>query len=265
MDITKIFYQSWDTELPKVIMIRNNQNIPKDFEYKRFTIGEIEAYLMDKWPHVMPTFNSYKLIQHKVDLWRYCILYDTGGVYMDADCILMDNFTCLLQSNCFFVCNDRGIKNIFNGFLGTYPKNPIYMKIINFLLNTQIVEDYYFNCKELYNIITEYVPITINVYEYTYNSINIYILWDTLKHDHRFYPYFHDKCILVETNPFYPYTPKIIKNTKYKINKYDGDKYKEYPNIWKATFITAGQTTLENVELPDIIINSISSWRLSII
>ena len=100
MDITKIFYQSWDTELPKVIMMRNNQYIPKDFEYKRFTLVDIENYLNDKWPHVMDRYYSYKLIQHKVDLWRYCILYETGGVYMDADCILMDDFNCLLKSNC---------------------------------------------------------------------------------------------------------------------------------------------------------------------
>ena len=38
MEITKVFYQSWDTELPKVIMIRNKEHIPKDFEYKRFNI-----------------------------------------------------------------------------------------------------------------------------------------------------------------------------------------------------------------------------------
>ena len=78
-----------------------------------------------------------------------------------------------------------------------------------------------------------------------------------------FYPYFYDKCILVESNPFYPYTLKIVKNTKYKINKYEGDTYKEYPNIWNATFTTVGKTTLENVEFPNIVI-SISSWRLSI-
>ena len=68
---------------------------------------------------------------------------------------------------------------------------------------------------------------------------------------------------MVESNPFYPYTLKIVKNTKYKINKYEGDTYKEYPNIWNATFTIAGKTTLENVELPNIVIN-ISSWRLSI-
>ena len=53
----------------------------------------MQNYLRTKWGEKMLyLFNKYKKLCHKVDLWRYCILYDTGGVYMDADCILINKF-----------------------------------------------------------------------------------------------------------------------------------------------------------------------------
>ena len=80
MSIPPIFYQSWDKDLPDVIFNKNKICIPETFIYKRYSIKNIIDYLTEKWPHVLNKFNSYYIIQHKIDLWRYCILYDTLGV-----------------------------------------------------------------------------------------------------------------------------------------------------------------------------------------
>jgi hypothetical protein len=88
---------------------------------------------------------------------------------MDVDCILMKNIQCLLDTDCFFVSNNRGNKDIFNGFLGTYKHNPIFLEIINYMLTTQD-NDYFFNCKELYNIVNKYITIQHNIYDYTFNE-----------------------------------------------------------------------------------------------
>ena len=37
-------------------------------------------YLENNWGNkYVNLFKSYDKIAHKTDLWRYCILYDTGG------------------------------------------------------------------------------------------------------------------------------------------------------------------------------------------
>ena len=260
MNITNIFYQSWEEDLPTVIYNRNQSFIPSYFIYKRFTMNDIINYLKDKWPHVLPAFYSYKIIQHKIDLWRYCILYETGGIYMDADCILCENIHCLLKSDMFFVTNTRGKMDIFNGFIGTYPNNPFFLEIINFML-TADSSNYYFNCIELYKIINSYIHINSSTQEYTYNDRSVYLLFDTKQKDNRFYCYFHDKCLLVETNPFYPYKLKNFK--KYKINVFDdgNEKYKEYSNEWYILYNENGKYMLKNIRY-GIVINSISCWKV---
>jgi len=168
MEISKIFYQSWDIDLPNQITNINNKFIPKDFEYKRFNLTEIRDYLKKNWGYnVLYVFDNYKKIPHKIDLWRYCILYDTGGIYMDADCILLDNIDNLLENcNCFFTSNNREVKDIFNGFLGTFPKNPIYREIIDYMIKKKNnFNDYYYNCKELYNIINKYIDFEVYKYD----------------------------------------------------------------------------------------------------
>jgi hypothetical protein len=170
MEIPKIFYQSWDIDLPESITTENNKFIPRDFEYKRFSLDNIRDYLKNNWGNnVVSVYDNYKIIPHKIDLWRYCILYDTGGIYMDADCILLDNIDSIIKNcNCFFTINNRGVKDVFNGFLGTFPKNPIYKEIIDYMLRTKnnFKKDYFFNCKELYNIISRNIDLEI----YKYND-----------------------------------------------------------------------------------------------
>jgi hypothetical protein len=256
MSITPIFYQSWDTELPNVIFNKNKKCIPDSFSYKRFSIKDIVEYLTEKWPHVLNKFNSYEIIQHKIDLWRYCILYDTGGIYMDVDCILMDDIKCLLDSDCFFVSNTRGNTDIFNGFLGTYPNNPLYLEIIQYMLGTDNTE-YFFNCKELYTIINKYVCITQNVFDYTWNTKKISILWDIQKQDSRFYPYYYNKCILVETNPFYPYVMKGEIINIYKIINNIPTNVIQYPNEWNVIYETSDEYMLKNSKYTNIVVNNI--------
>ena len=163
--ISKIFYQSWCSPLPKIISEKNNKYIPENFEYKLFSLKDIRNYLSNNWGEkIVSLYDKYDKIPHKVDLWRYCILYDTGGIYMDADCILLNNIESLIN-NCssFYVSNNRGVKDIFNGFLGTYPKNPIYKKIIDFMVQEGVnIKDYYYNCKQLYKIVSENYLLMIN-------------------------------------------------------------------------------------------------------
>lgn len=203
--IPNIFYQSWDDDLPDEIRNKNNVFI-KGYEYKLFTIEDMQQYLKEKGDQYLYLFNKYKRICHKVDLWRYCILYDTGGVYMDADCILYKNIDFFKNRHSVFVTNNRGAKDFFNGFIMTVPKNPILKTMIDYLLkvDTSLEHDYYFNCKELYNITSKILKIRhFNRNDYG----NVTILID--RHvNNTFYPFYKNIPILAEMNYKYPYEQK---------------------------------------------------------
>lgn len=222
--IPNVFYQSWDDEVPIV-----NKFI-QGFEYKLFNIEEMQRYLKEKWGvQILYLFNKYKKICHKVDLWRYCILYDTGGVYMDVDCILYKNIDFLKNRHSVFVTNNRGARDIFNGFIMTVPKNIILKKIIDYMIkvDTRLEDDYYFNCNELYNIITTVLKVKqLNMHDYG----NVTILIDK-KINEGYYPYYKNIPILVENNPQYPY-----------------QQNKGFYHVW----IGESNTNVKTIELPQL-------------
>jgi len=203
--IPNIFYQSWDDDLPDEIKSKNNTFIKK-YDYKLFGIEDMQHYLKERGVQYLHLFNKYKKICHKVDLWRYCILYDTGGVYMDADCILYKNIDFLKNRNSVFVTNNRGAKDFFNGFIMTVPKNPIFKTMIDYLLkvDTTLENDYYFNCKELYNIVSNVLKIR-HFDRNDYGRITILI---DKQINGKFYPFYKNIPILVENNDKYPYPQK---------------------------------------------------------
>ena len=182
-------------------------------------------YLQQNWGEkYVFLFNSYDKIAHKVDLWRYCILYDTGGIYLDADCLLLNNIEDIVSTyNMIFVTNNRKEKNIFNGFMMTFPKNPIFKEIIDYMIKTgNNFNNYYFNCKYLYKIIDNYIHFNLSNTDYNIilNNVNYKLKFlidkklDNIKIDTNWYEnlpfcaFNNEKCIMIESNKLYPYENK---------------------------------------------------------
>jgi mannosyltransferase OCH1-like enzyme len=110
---------------------KNLLHLPVDIDYKLFSLKDMYLYLENNWGNkYVNLFKSYDKIAHKTDLWRYCILYDTGGMYMDADSVLLNDIDFIFDYDLLFVTNNRGVKDIFNGFIMTPPKCPIYKLMI---------------------------------------------------------------------------------------------------------------------------------------
>jgi len=215
--IPKLFYQSWcsksnpSSKIPNAVLNKTISNIPSDCEYKCYTLTEIRQYLSDKWGgKCVELFDKYKKTPHKIDLWRYCILYDTGGTYMDADCVLNSNIHFLYKYNMVFVTNNRSVKDIFNGFIMVEKGNIIMKEMISYMLRvgTSIEDDYYYNCKELYRVVNKYMNINhkINDYESSLENLgNMCLLIDKQQGDGRYSAFYKNTNVLVETNELYPY------------------------------------------------------------
>ena len=79
-------------------------------------------------------FNKLKHQAHKTDLFRYCILYEHGGIYLDADSVIIKKIdTKIFDKDCMFVY-DSNCRNIFNGFIYTKKNNLIIKKVIDYMI-----------------------------------------------------------------------------------------------------------------------------------
>jgi len=254
--VPKIFYQAWEDSLPSIIHNKNSLHLPVDIDYKLFSLKDMYLYLENNWGNkYVNLFKSYDKIAHKTDLWRYCILYDTGGMYMDADCLLLHDIDFIFDYDLLFVTNNRGVKDIFNGFIMAPPKCHIYKLMIDYMLKigNNFNDDYYFNCKFLYQLVSKYIKIdsqnniscVINNYNYkTLLMVDKYeseIIIDS-KNDwiekNVYIPYYDKKPILLECNKYYPYEKNnIIKigNSNNYIKTISLNKI--YPNNTKIFFI----------------------------
>jgi hypothetical protein len=214
--IPKLFYQSWcsksnpSSKIPDEVLNKTISSIPSDCEYKCYTLTEIRQYLSEKWgDEYVELFDKYKKTPHKIDLWRYCILYETGGTYMDADCVLNTKIHFLYNCDCnmVFVTNNRSVKDIFNGFIMVEKGNIIMKEMISYMLRvgTSIEDDYYYNCKELYNVVNKYININNKIYKYKSSLGNVCLLIDEQQPDGRYNAFYKNKNVLVETNSLYPY------------------------------------------------------------
>lgn len=150
--IPRVIYQTFETlEVPdgmyKSIDSWKNSNI--EYEHYFFTeedrISFIEKYFDDV---VLDTYLRIIPGAFKADLWRCCILYEKGGIYVDADMICLSSLESLIEeSDEFLISRDDPMANRFlaNGFIASIPKHPFLKKQIdNIVDNVQNLRERYY-------------------------------------------------------------------------------------------------------------------------
>jgi hypothetical protein len=106
-------------------------------------------------------FNSLHSGAHKADLFRYAWLYIKGGIYCDIKTMLLYPLHRVFEdmTKCYFVITDESYaleKRIYNGIIATPPKNPIFIDLLNGAMNITNVDEYIYNCREGYKILSKY-------------------------------------------------------------------------------------------------------------
>ena len=104
-------------------------------------------------------FNSIESGAHKADLWRYCVLYMYGGVYVDIDLEMLVSFDAIIDNETFIVPYTDTIttrivnaNNIYNALIMTKPKHPIIYDCIQRIMRTSIEHmkhDYLVNVRRM--------------------------------------------------------------------------------------------------------------------
>jgi len=130
-------YQTWHdkTCLPESIEFCIHDIIEKNpqFTHHLYDTNECRDFIQSNFPSiVVDTYDV--LIPHalKADLWRYCILYVNGGIYLDVKYSCMNHFNFLYLTDKEYFCKDldKSQGGVYNAILVCKPKNEMLLNAI---------------------------------------------------------------------------------------------------------------------------------------
>jgi len=140
--IPRNIFQTWTTkqlssEFKKLSQswINNNPNyayfLYDDMDCDNFIKKHFDNKIYDAYCRIIPG-------AFKADLWRCCVLYIHGGIYVDMDTVCISSIDFFLTEDIEFMTpvdlNNNphiGTHNLFNAFIASVPKHPILLDCIN--------------------------------------------------------------------------------------------------------------------------------------
>jgi mannosyltransferase OCH1-like enzyme len=139
-------FQTWHSKKLPVKMYQAIKNIKKNnpkFNHYLFDDTECRAFIKDNYDYKI--LNAYdRLIPgaYKADLWRYCVLYKYGGIYMDIKYYPINGFKLvnLLEEEHWVIDADN--HGIYNALMVCKPNNEILWKAINQIADN-VINKYY--------------------------------------------------------------------------------------------------------------------------
>jgi len=199
-------YQTWYTKDLPPGMIKCINKLKKDnpeFKFHLFDDNDCKNFIKEYFGNKV--YEAYENLipgAYKADLWRYCILYNNGGIYIDIK-FHTNNFNLKqLTDNNYFVKDRDGRweKNkigIYNGFMISKPKNPIFLNCINDIIKN--INSDYMGINSLYptgpGLIGNYFKNTdefllhfsIDAWHIKYNNNNILSMYENYRLEQRQY------------------------------------------------------------------------------
>ena len=128
-------YQTWHTKNLPPLMLQNMENIKQNnpkFNYQLFDDNDCYKFIKNNFDeNVLNAYNSLIPGAYKADLWRYCILYIKGGIYLDIKYGSLNNFKFINMTEKEHFVLDANKNGIYNALLVTLPLNQILLKAIH--------------------------------------------------------------------------------------------------------------------------------------
>ena len=128
-------YQTWNTKnlphhMKQRVELLKKQN-PR-FEHFLFDDNDCAKFIADNFPpDVLYAYKHLIPGAYKADLWRYCVLYINGGIYMDIKLLCINGFKLIeLTEEEHFVKDRLGPLSIYNALMACKPGNPFLLEAI---------------------------------------------------------------------------------------------------------------------------------------
>jgi mannosyltransferase OCH1-like enzyme len=140
-DVPLVIYESWELNRVPENMKNNIYSLLKsnpEFDYYLYSDDDCYNFIKENFnKDVLDAFVTLKPGAYKSDLWRYCILYKKGGVYMDIKYNTIKPLVSIIKDHPIIYVNDRQIplttiKNcLYNAFMVSPPNNPVFKDCID--------------------------------------------------------------------------------------------------------------------------------------
>jgi len=136
--VPKKIFQTWHTKDLPPKMKENIEYIKKihpDFEHQLFDNDDCRNFISNYFDSsVVDAFDMLIPQAFRSDLWRYCVLYIHGGIYMDVKLRTTEKFTLHQFLDKEYFVRDLphlNICGVYNGILICKSKNPLFLQAIN--------------------------------------------------------------------------------------------------------------------------------------
>jgi mannosyltransferase OCH1-like enzyme len=147
-NVPLVLYESWKTrQVPKEMRdnIYELLKMNPEFDYYLYSDEDCAAFIQDNFDKdVVDAFHSLKPGAFKSDLWRYCILYKLGGVYLDIKYYSVVPLVNVIDEVSTIYIKDvesyplqlmaadfNSPRCLYNGFIVSPPRNEVFKKCID--------------------------------------------------------------------------------------------------------------------------------------
>jgi hypothetical protein len=149
-------YQTWHTKNLPPKMLENleyNKRLNPKFNFVLYDDNDCREFIKTNFDNeVLITFDKLKPGAYKADLWRYCILYINGGIYIDIKFRCVNGFKFISLTEKEHFPTDVKIseypheenKAVYNGLICSLPKNEKLLKAVNTVVEN-VKNNYYGN------------------------------------------------------------------------------------------------------------------------
>jgi mannosyltransferase OCH1-like enzyme len=150
--IPRVLYQTFETtDVPEGMFfaIKSWTSANPEYEHCFYTENDRASFIQQYFGNsVLDAYLRLLPGAFKADLWRCCILYEKGGVYVDTDMVCLRALNELIEDDdTFITCRDdpMSFKFLANGFIASTPRHPFLKKQIDNIVNNvhQLANRYY--------------------------------------------------------------------------------------------------------------------------
>jgi mannosyltransferase OCH1-like enzyme len=141
-------YTCWHTkDLPPLmkknydLLVEGNPKI----QFHLYDEQDCRQFIQDNFtPEIVNAYDSLIPCSYKSDLWRYCVLYINGGIYMDIKYQCDNGFKFIALTEKEHFVRDMEQNNVYTALIVTMPNNEIMLHCINKIVEN-VKNKYYGN------------------------------------------------------------------------------------------------------------------------
>lgn len=145
-------HQTWHTKNLPPLMEKNVELLKEqnpEFEHYLYDDDDCRNFINQNFEKdVLDAFDSLIPGAYKSDLWRYCVLYVDGGIYLDIKYHCVNGFKLIKLTDKEYFVRDRPFGCIYNAVIITLPKNDNMKKCIDQIVTN--VKNKYYGANALY-------------------------------------------------------------------------------------------------------------------